>query len=253
MRTKKTRILRSAFLYLSLTNLILYAFAHLAYMFMDETAGAVFEYITLYTGKVADVLIPLTVTAVMLIMLTEFGIKKAVLCGLLLSVSRVFFTIPYYYLIYVINYAYSSVEAISLSALSSIAVVLFILATSLLSIAIWLAAEKCRSKGKGLASIISDCRTSLNENSYSDFLGGANFAFFIFASLRFIFALVLEITDTVSFFVDYGMSVQVNEIITIMINYLLIFALLFAGYLFSVWLKNIIIKNIIQGEICHEN
>ena len=226
---------------------MLYLFAHLAYMFMNENLGEVFELIRFYVTKISDFITPAVMGALMLVLYTYFGIASAVKMSLICSLSRLIYTIPYYYIIFIYNYSYDSLEAILLSAVASVLSILFTFLISLVSLGIGLLITKRINKlEKGevqryLSETITDTVTA-------DFLKGANAALLAFPAISFVHLLISEIIDTVSFFIEYRLDYTGMEILTIIINYVLLFAMVVIGYIVAARVKRGIISKRLEKE-----
>jgi hypothetical protein len=184
------------------------------------------------------------VAATMLVVYALKGTKSAIVCAIIASLGRLLFTLPYYYIIYIYNYGYDSVESITLSLFSSVGIIAFTVIGAFLSL--WIAVMIIRkSEGDVKSSIVY----SLEENqATADFSSGANRAILIFAAIRLIRGLISEIIDTVTFFLEYGLDYTIGEIVTIMCNYVLLFALVAIAYLVGVKVKNLIVKSSIPPE-----
>ncbi len=243
LKTKKTACY--ALLILSIINALLYASVHITYLYTNTESYELFGYISIYLNKIADFLLPVVITSITFTVFCIEGIKSAVFASLIISVSRCFFAIPYYYMLYIYNpnYNYDSIESIVLAVPSAIAEVIFSAFIAALFITVWALIAAKRAKCT-LTELRAGTLPSVYSGGYVSFLEGANFALLSFSFMRFIWAVAVEIFDTVSFFIDVGASYKANEIITIVIGYLLAFALLVIGYMAAVFTKGITAKRI---------
>ncbi len=230
----KKRLASRAFLIYALANVFAYALAHVTYLFQNDVMGELFEYVSYYVSKSMEFLAPPTIaTLAYLVYLTESA-KGSILFTLKLSLARLFYSIPYYYLIFIYNYAYDSIESITLSLLASALVIL----VTVLGAFICIGAYSLILKHCGY-----DKKDFLKVKEPMDFLSSANLAVMVFALLRFAFSLLKEIYDTVVFFIEYRSDYTAEEIITILVNFTLLFLLLIASYLLATSVKNKIAKN----------
>ena len=72
----------------------------------------------------------------------------------------------------------------------------------------------------------------------TDFLAPLNVSALTFALTRFAFSLVMELIDTVAFFIEYRSDYIAKEIVTILANFTLLFVLLIVAYLIAANIKN---------------
>ena len=241
MPEKSNKLLKKSFLILALAGLFNYLFAHLAYLNMNTDTGVVYEYVTLYLSKILNFIAPVAVSFIALYAYAAHGRKKAVLYSIALSSARIAYYLPYYYIIYIFNYGYDSIESILLSLLSSLGVSIFTALLALLPIWLWCLfakkqiAESCSSLEEYLHGAITE------RQSPADFTGGANLAFLIASVCSFVCLLIPEIIDTVSFFISYRQDYLPIEIITMLVNYVLLFILLVASYLLASTVKKLLI------------
>lgn len=240
--TKKLSV--KAFSIIALYSLFTYLIAHMAYLYMNTDTGLIFEYISLYLSKVTEFVLPTVITALVMIIYVSCGKGKAVSFAFIASAGRVVYTLPYYYIIFIYNHGYDSLESLALSTIASVFVVLF---TGLGAfIALWIALLLIGKAQKRSNSSL-DAKTYILESleqkqKLSEFWQGANYTVLIFAIYRFILALIPEIIDTVIFFIEYRLDYTIIEIITIMLNYVLLFALIVISYAVAVFIKNRAVK-----------
>ena len=239
MSLNKKTLLSRSFIIIALLSLFNYIFAHLAYMNMSTDTGLVYEYLTLYIAKIASFLIPVAVSILTVAVYACEGAKSAAIGALTLSAARLFYYLPYYYLIFILNYAYDSIESILLSLISCLGVVAFTVLFAFVTVYLTKLILTKRSKDKRNFSARDHMRDSLFTNQpVLDITAGTNLTALIASILALISSIIPEIIDTVSFFLDYGFDYTTGEILTIMLNYLLIFALTIGSYLLAVYLKN---------------
>lgn len=246
--TKK--IAHRTFSAIALYSLFAYLFAHLSYMYMNTVTGLVFEYITYYLSKITEFAVPLVIATVSLVVYVTNGAKSAVKCAFIGSFGRVLFTLPYYYIVFIFNYGYDSLESLILSVIAAVGIVTFTVGGAFFEICLawWIVRRLCRRTERNFdmkASIIK----SLEENqSRADFTYGANRIILWFAIFRFIRNLISEIIDTVLFFLDYGLDYTALEIFSIMGGYILLFALIAVSYLIGVWVKGLVIRTTVEED-----
>ena len=122
MPYNKKKLLLRSFIAVALLGVFNYLFAHLAYLNMNSDVGLVYEYITLYISKVLGFVIPVAISALAMLIYANEGARASASFTLTLSSARVFYYLPYYYIIYIYNYGYDTVESLALSLISSVGV-----------------------------------------------------------------------------------------------------------------------------------
>ena len=237
MKKTTKKIVIRAFLIYTLVSIFTYALYHTAYLFTNDTLGLTFEYIAYYVSSIVDFLTPPVMATVMLVLASREGTKKAFLHTLLISVARIYYTLPYYYLIFIYNYQYDSIESIFISFMVSLASILLIALGALVSfvIAVFILGKSTK---KPYSEALSTLPELVSKPSTLDFLNTVSLPLLVFALLRFVISLVGELIDTVLFFVEYGADYTIAEIVTMVGNYFLLFVLLVVSYLASMKLKN---------------
>ena len=217
-------------------NIFTYLFAHVAYLFSNDVIGEIFEYLSYYLSKAVEFLAPPIIAAVALILLINYGKVAVIKFAFAAASARAFYSLPYYYLIFIYNHGYDSLESIALSVAASVLVILVTVLGVLASLALAFFVIKRAYKDKDLI-LESGKRTNV-----FDFLAIGNIPVLTFALARFGFSLVIEIIDTVSFLITYRSDYMPVEIITILVNFLLLFILLIASYLLASNVKNALVK-----------
>ena len=241
MKKATNKIAIRAFLIYTLINVITYALYHVAYLFTNDTLGLTFEYIAYYVSNAVDFLTLPVMATVMLVLAAREGSKKAFLHTILISTARIYYTLPYYYLIFIYNYRYDSIESIAVSFAASVISILLIALGALVSfmIAIFILGKRTK---KPYREVLSSLPELVSKPSTLDFLNTVSLPLLIFALLRFSVSLISEIADTVIFFVEYGGDYTITEIGTMVGNYILLFVLLVASYIICAKVKNYLAK-----------
>lgn len=241
MKKTTKRIVIRAFLIYTLVSIFTYALYHIAYLFTNDALGLTFEYIAYYVSNAVDFLTPPIMATVMLVLSAREGAKKAFLHTLLISTARIYYTLPYYYLIFIYNYNYDSIESILISFAVSVVAIVIVALGALISFVIATFILGKRMK-KRYSEIISSLPKIVKEPSTLDFLNTASIHLLVFTLLRFAISLIGELTDTVIFFVEYGSDYTLAEIGTMLGNYVLLFILLVVSYLVCAKVKNLLAR-----------
>ncbi len=242
MKYDTKRITSRAFLIYSLVNVLAYAFAHIAYLFANEVIGELFEYVSYYLSKSLEFLAPPIIAAIAYLILKTSGGRGAILFTLAAASARVFYSLPYYYIIFIYNYGYDSVESILFSFLATVLVILVTMLGVLISIGVYHIVERIIYKRRRENPTEALARPT-KKASITDFLHRANLPVLVFALSRFAFSLTLELVDTVAYLIEYRGDYLPTEIITILVNYVLLFVLLVASYLIASLIRNKLIAD----------
>ncbi len=224
---------------LALIYAVLYLFAHLEYLYFYEASGIVWEYVNFYASKIADFVIPVAVASVSFTVLCYKGAAAAFMYALAASSARMVFTLPFYYIYFIVNYGYDSVESILLSALASLATLALSLLFTLLSLTV---AVLLLRKKRTLSEMREAYASLLQDTVSRDYASGANKAITILALCRFAYAMISEIIDTVTFFIEYGDDYTFTEALLPVIHAVLYFALLIASYLLAKRIKDSVVS-----------
>ena len=195
-------------LILSVGNLLVYLLMHLSFnMSADLTLPPdgvfLFEQVRHYITDAWELIFPVVTAALMLTVLRYEGGAAAFLGGSLVSLSRIFYSAFYYYITF-ISVGYDTAEAIPYALLASVGAV----AVTFVTLAVITGVGYIflsRSKSKEPISKIPSVLLSLT-------------------AVQFIIFLVLEVVDTVSFFLEVGLDYTAGEILLICFNYLYILA-----------------------------
>ena len=155
------------------------------------------------------------------------GMKNKILPTLIISLPRMAYSLPYYYLFYVTD-IFNSVEALILSFAVSIFFVLLVSLQTFICIYI---------TNRILST--SDAKKSCFEKAkIFDFDNPFNFGILLSSIFIFVIFFVRELTDTITFFVEVGSSFYLEEILTIVLSYALLPIFFFSYYAICVFIKN---------------
>ena len=231
-----------AFLIYSGVNVFTYLFAHVAYLFANDVAGEIFEYVSYYLSKTVEFLAPPILATIALCVLISYGKSALLKFTLTVASARLFYSLPYYYIIFIYNHGYDSLEAISLSLVATVSVILLTFLGVLVSLSIYYLVLKKRSK-KNDKPLAEELDAVLTRSYPTDFLCRKNLPVLVFAITRFGFSFITELIDTVTFFIEYRSDYIAKEIITILANFTLLFVLLTVSYLIAANIKNALVDN----------
>lgn len=215
-------------------NVFTYLFAHVAYLFANDTVGEIFEYVSYYLSKCVEFLAPPVLATLAMAVLVGYGKSEMIKFTLTVASARLCYSLPYYYIIFIYNYGYDSIESIAISLLASALVILVTFIGTLASLAILSLVLRKRHGASGLEAMAD----LFKRGTVTDFLAPVNVSVLTFALTRFAFSLVMELIDTVAFFIEYRSDYIAKEIVTILANFTLLFVLLIVAYLIAANIKN---------------
>ena len=248
MEFNAKRISLRTFLIYSAVNILTYLFAHVAYLFVNDVLGEIFEYVSYYISKSVEFLAPPILATVALVVFINCGKGALVKFTLAVASARIFYSLPYYYIIFIYNHGYDSVESILLSLLASVLIILVTALGVFASLGIYylVVKKQCANGGTSIGDFLPSL---LKRTEAVDFLSPLNVPILTFALTRFTFSLFTEIADTVAFFIEYRSDFIAKEIITILANFILLFVLLIVSSLVASGIKNALIKK--KDDISH--
>ena len=159
------------------------------------------------------------------------GLKNKILPAFLLSLTRLAYTLPYYYIYYVAD-VFDTSESIVLSLLVSFLFIAGAFLQTFICIIILNAIEKRANK-------TSIDRIKVRLFDLDDHL---NFGIVLCSVISFIIFFVRECISTVEYLIDNAGSYRLDEILTIVLAYVLLVLFAFIYYTVSVLVKNRILN-----------
>lgn len=190
---------------ISLFDFLVYYIINL--LFWESDAAV---YTAYYVSRFFEFALPIFAAAIMLTHAQTM--KRALLSALLLSLPRLVYTIPYYYLDYVYD-IYDSKEAILLSLATSAAVILFVS----LKTYIFYAVMRFFIKRAGIDAPTFPIKPFDLERPEA-------FGILAASLTAFLVSLGFEIYDTVVFFIEAGTRYRTSEILSIVGSYVFLIA-----------------------------
>jgi len=211
--------------FISLLQFLIFYFS--AYLFFETSS---FIIVAPYLVDFLEGLVP--IGSAMVIFLTKgAGLKSKILPIILISLPRLLYTLPYYYVRYVTD-VFNTEEALIIALLLSIFYLLFFFLETFVCILLlnWATGREKRTERE------------VKKFNIFDFDDGINFGVLLSAVFIFSIFFFRECVDTVSYFIEVGSGYYINEIFTIVISYLLLPAFAFIHYLICALLKSRITK-----------
>lgn len=223
--TAKQKI-KVAYILLATGNLVCFFAAHLSYLF----EAPALQYIHLYLLKIWDFLF--IVLAARFLLIALFKSKKSFFSALLIfTLTRAIYYFPFNYEQMVLENRFSSEEAVLLSLLKTLLVLLFTLVHILLFFGIEIGALACLRRKRYSDMKLSDLCDTHTAAHPSDFSSPNVFATLTVCASQFLYTLGREIYDTVTFLSSSINSLELNSFLTMIFNYVLILALFILSHI----------------------
>jgi hypothetical protein len=227
----------------SIALLAAYLLTFIVYYLANYIIGGVaLTYVWLFLQKATYLLLPIAASVIVFTESAFLGIKRALISAIALSMTRMIYFIPYYYLIFILD-GFDSVESISYGALVSLGEAIIAYGLTVAVFFVMRAVFKKRSGGKiPCASLIcKPTRLDISEPV------AASFIFISLAAFAYLF--IIEIADTVSFIIEYSGRFSSTEIVYTVVSYVFDIAM-FAIY-FTVMsnVKNFIIRKRVSENV----
>jgi hypothetical protein len=204
--------------------LVYYIFSYIIPMTFEDITLAAEIYPLL--SKLLTVALPIASGSLLYIYSTHCGNKAALVFGIFISITRIFYSVPFYYMQFIFT-EYDSVESLLIGLAASIPDMAVWYGLSLLVLYIYRLALKGRSKEA--AQDISDLRAF-------DFDEPTVFASVMVSLAGFVFLLVREIIDTVIFIIDYSGRYELRDIIYICVTYIFLLCVALLTHLISIFI-----------------
>ena len=223
MRFNTYRLYRGAFGILSALLIFSFAFFYFDNYLLFEgelykysAYYEVLEYVRLAISRAIDFATPPLVALTVFPRLHYESAYRAYPAALAVCSARLFYDIPYYYL-YHIAYGYDTPESLT----RCIPLAIFLAALhALYAVALAYVAKLVFQKRGGVPEDITERCSALSPTSP---IGSAVLSAIL---IQFSLTLISELTDTVTFFVEYGDSFRIGELIYILGSFVYILVLL---------------------------
>ena len=226
---------------LSATNLAAFIITILTFSFAGSDAWI---YIADFTvDLIAATEIAVGATAALLVL--NMGDRRDfVVTGLIISLSELFYALPYNFIYYDYN-GYDTYESIGLTAiLSPLQYLIHAAAILILPLAVTIVLKLIRHKRGEELNIARHAAVG----SPFDFENDATLSVFFISLGVFIYNLILEIIDTVTYLIDYAPSYRQGEIIYIICRFLFHLVALFAYHTAAHFAERLMVKREVSAE-----
>ncbi len=236
MSTKKKRGEAIALIIFAAVNLFAFLLSYIPTYVLESS---VLAYISPFLSDIISYTLPLAAAAAAAAVFSRKGTKGAVIYALLLSLTRLAYSLPYEYIKYVYD-GYVSTDALLLSLIMSVLhiAILFAEALLLLLLIIFLTSKFAMDGAIGA----SRTKEALTAVKAFDLSLPTTAALLIGAAPGFVYSLIIEIIDTVNFILRYSGAYRAGEVVYISARYIFILAVFFLSYFIaSVTLKQLVI------------
>ena len=223
MSNFQNNILKKTVIFLSLINVLAFLVYYTAfYVFRNQVTLYVFYYFTEFANSV----LPILAATALLTSYVKYGVNKSLLHALCFSLTWILNLFPYY----AYEYAYQRLEIGAVLTFAAIhtffmIIVTYIEITVLFLLMIFVSEKNAKRKGCSF-----DKSVILKENSPTDFGNPVTMGIFSASAAMFVYNLVNEIIDTVSYIRDVDGFYETGEIIYIVFRYFFLLAMLFVSH-----------------------
>ena len=176
-------------------------------------------------------------SAMIVFLIKDTGLKNKILPIALISLPRLIYTFPYYYIRYVTDVFVTSEALIFASVLSVVYLLFFFLQTFVCVFVMNYAQSRSKEENINRAP----ARIFNFDNS-------VNFGILLSAVFMFVIFFARECVDTVTYFIEVGSSYYLDEILTIIFSYVKLPLFAFIHYLICVLIKNKIVRKMESEE-----
>jgi hypothetical protein len=206
MKFRSYRFISRASFYLFLAYLLSFVLYYVA-TFIHPTD--VLTYIWLFAERATYLLFP-TISAVLtLIVFVYCGAYKGAVAAIPLSLTRLVYLIPYYYL-YIIQEGYDSIESLGYGTLLSLGEIIILYGViMLITVLVGFIIKK-----RGY-----EPEVALAKRTVLDFADPVSLSFMLISLFSCVYLTVKEIADTVYFISEYGAKFTPSEIVYMVISY----------------------------------
>ena len=224
--SKTRKHLRISLLILSLLQFALFYYP---YYFYDKLNSDFLIVLSSYVINFFEQLLPL-IAAVVISVTRKRGLLPKLTPSLLISLTRITYALPYFYVV-LVNDVWDSIEALLIGLAISAAYMLgFFIQTFICVAIIGFFEKKSNSDERAMSKIF-------------DFEDKTNFAIAMAAFFMLILFIVIELVrNTIPFIIDYKGSIKVEEILTMVLAYVLLIIYTVIHYALVCYLKNKIVE-----------
>lgn len=234
MKLYSKKMFTRASLFLLLGYFLTFLTFYFANVLFYDTA--VFSYLWYFVQKATFLLLPLLSALLTLIAYAYSGFKLALVALIPLSAAKIMYSLPYYYLNFVYDPFYDSLDALILALLRSILELAALYAFTLVIFFLMKFILDAASKKSEPYSLLLSRSTAL------DFSDPVSVTFMISSLLAFLYFFTVEIVDTVSVISRYSARLTGGEIVYMIFSYVFDVLLLALHYYALAYVKNYIVK-----------
>ena len=225
MKTNIKGLTGKLFLWLSVGNAAAYLIFHISYLLSSEgnpeheLISLAIEGVRAYISEAWEILFLALISVAGVLAFALCGTRQAITVPAILSLSRVFYCIPYYYM-YFVSLGYESLEALPLGALTTLLMALAAFALSLLLMGAGLATVMLVKKARffELRAALSD---RIDERSFWR-LPPIALTTLTASLLLALYSLIDTVIEISAFLGEVGLSFTAPELLSMLLELLLV-------------------------------
>lgn len=236
MSNSQNNTLKKTVTFLSLINFLAFLVYYVAlYVFRHPVTLYIFYYLT----ELVSSLLPVLAATALFASYVKCGVNKSLLHALYFSMTWIINLFPYY----AFEYAYQRLEIGAVLTFATIHTFFMIIVTyieiTVLFLLMIFVTEKIAKRQVGYF----DKSIILKEQRPADFGSPVTVGIFSASAAMFVYNIISEIVDTVSYIRDVDGFYETGEIIYIVFRYFFILLLLLASHFISTFAKNKLTKS----------
>ena len=226
----ENRVVKKALLFLISANILTFLVYYTVFYLISNNAAL---YVFYYFTEILNTLLPLITATALFTSYAECGLNKCLLHALFYSLCWVPNLFPYYSF----EYAYQGIEISAVLTFATIhtlfmVIVMYIEITVLFLLMIFVSEKIARGKTSAQGE---SAKVKINP---TDFSNPKTLGIFSACAAMFVYNLVCEIIDTVSYIREVEGIYQTGEIVYILVRYIFILLLLIGCHFATVFAKN---------------
>ena len=234
--------LRHAFAFLAITvtslSLVQFLLYYIPFGFYYDNTPLLF--LSYYVTNFLEALFP-PLAATVIFLVRPAGIKNKIIPCILISLSRLIYSIPYYYIYYVSD-VFNSAESLLLASLVSLIFLLFFFLQTFVCVLIINGVERRASK-------VFEERQRSKIFNVDDHI---NFGIILSVLLVFVIFFAREAISTVQYLIENKGTYRTDEILSIVGAYLVLFLFAFLNYVLVSFIKNALLKQPEKKDLTEE-
>lgn len=221
----------------SLANIAVFALYYI-FSYVVTAPNDLVVYLIHFVTNAASLLIPLSAVAVLLVKRTYVSRSSLLISAIPFALCKILYLVPYYYMFFIYS-GYDSVESLAMGAIWSIPEMLV---QYLLTVLAVLGMRKISEFiGKRSGNNASP-ESLLAERGVLNLDNPTTFSILCISICTFVYLLVVEIINAISYFIEYAGSYRIDEILYIAVSFIYDVLMLLIVHTVMCIIKNAIIS-----------